>query len=272
MALDLADGKPVVIFSDYGNGNRPTVMKWSSGTSWALVGGSTVTAASADYPGIVIDNSSNITVSFSDGSNSNYLATYRLVSGSWTSAGVVDSNTVFMPAPKLAIRSDGLPVILFRDSAIQPHVMKWAGGTSWTDLGAVTGLSNMAYFRLAIDNNDVPVVSFGDGSNSVATVVRWTSGNIWQSLGDSVDSQYRQAPIAIDPFDNLPYMLYSDSGGSSYPKFKKSNGTTFSTVGNYPFLNNQTLVDESQLVLDYEGHPFALMKDGSGYPIVFVLK
>ena len=219
IALDPSDNKPVVAFADGDNSWRIHVKKWSSFTSWTSLG---FVGSGVGYsPSVAIDPSNNKPiVAFVDNINSGRARVKKWSADtSWTDLGLISAGltlgTVMAMDP-----SDNKPIVAFVDytvdyySASRVHVKKWSSDTSWTDLGNPSQVNSDSP-SITIDPSDnKPVVAFRDWASPGGAdvhVMKWSGGTSWTGLGWPTAGTSVGPSIAIDPSDNKPVVMYSDS-------------------------------------------------------------
>ncbi len=219
ITIDPSDNKPVVVFVDADNGWKAQVKKWDSGTTWTDLGFPSTGVAS--YPSIVIDPSDNKpVVVFVDAANGEKTHVKKWSSGtSWTDLGFastgVTSSTVIAIDP-----SDNKPVVAFVDNPTTPKVQvkKWSSGTTWTDLG-FPGVRDSEYPSIVIDTIDNnPIVAIRDWQGpdpdiggTFIHVKKWSGGTTWTGLGFPIKGDGFVSSITIDPSDNKPVVLCTDT-------------------------------------------------------------
>jgi hypothetical protein len=138
---------------------------------------------------------------------------------SWTDLGFLTGAMGDHPALTID-PSDYKPVVVFVDNVIngQAHVKKWSSGTIWTDLGYPSNQTSED-LSIAMDPTDNKlVVAFRDwatpGAAADVHVKKWSSCTSWTGLGWPSEGTSCNPSVAIDPADNKPVVMYSDSAGA----------------------------------------------------------
>jgi hypothetical protein len=216
ITIDPSDNKPVVVFVDLDNNHVPQVKKWSSGTTWTDLG--FPSTGVGEYPSITIDPSDNKpVVVFVDNNIGGRAHVMKWSSGtSWTDLGFPSTGEATLTTITID-PLDNNPIVVFVNEVVDKvQVKRWSSGTSWTDLG-YPSYTTCDSPSIAIDPSDnKPVVAFQDWSpvpgTKVVHVKKWSSGTSWIGLGWPSSPEPSCDPsIAIDPSDNQPVVMYSDT-------------------------------------------------------------
>jgi hypothetical protein len=127
VALDPADGKPLVIYFDYPSGTATAnvvVKKWSSGTTWTNYG--TLDSGTLFNCDIVVAANGLVMAAYRDGT---YEIKVKIWQGgtTWADLGYISSN--MSVDPQLAVGPDNQPVIAFTDNLANDQdnvqIFKW---------------------------------------------------------------------------------------------------------------------------------------------------
>jgi hypothetical protein len=138
--------------------------------------------------------------------------------------------------PSVAVDpSDSKPIVIFYEgSGGRARVMKWSGGTSWTDLGYVSP-SEAHEPRIIIDPSDnKPVVVYSEfvgGSYNFVQVLKWSDGTNWTDMGYPSPVGGLHPAIAIDLSDNKPIVAFTAGSHDYVQVVKWSSGTTWTDMG-----------------------------------------
>ena len=246
-----ATGTPYIAYSDSGvdwsGYYGASVMKYN-GSSWVDVGSREFSTAGAYDISIAIDSFGNPYVAYLD-ENSGYSAMVMKYNGLiWEELGTSGSGFSGGEAgyTSLAIDNDNIPYVAYSDveNSRGATVMKYSTSTDlWVNVGSVNfSDGRVDYTSLAIDDDNIPYVAYRDNINSdKITVMKYTGlgGSGWEVVGDvgfssgiggrPISSDVYDISLAID--DNIPYVVYSDAGGSYEAMVMKYNGLAWEEVG-----------------------------------------
>jgi hypothetical protein len=226
ITIDPSDNKPVVAVHDDDNDGKILVMKWDIDTTWIGLG--FASTGEGISPSIAIDPSDNkpvvAYVDVANGEKTHVMKWDSVIT--WTDLGF--PSTVATYGTVIAIDpSDNKPVVAYVDeSSGGPsgvggvQVKKWSSGTSWTDLGYPSP-SRSENPSIAIDPTDnKPIVAIRDFQGPMANpsttfihVKKWSDGTSWTGLGFPSEVEGVVSSITIDPSDNKPVVIYTDTGG-----------------------------------------------------------
>lgn len=137
---------------------------------------------------------------------------------------------------------------------------------SWVNIGSpYFSPSNSIKPIVAVDNNDVPYVAFGNSSalGGPINVMKYTGSGTtgWEFVGTSNFSSGIASYINLQ-FDNLgvPYVAFKDHGLSSRAVVMKYNGSGWETLGAAPVSPGEA--NYVNLFIDHTGTPFLAYEDG----------
>ena len=201
LAIDKS-GTPYVVYSDYANSGRATVMKFN-GTSWVIVGNADFSAGEADYTSIAIDTGGTPYVTYRDWGNGRKATGMKyngsISSGSWGwnllgSAGFSAGVTKYT---SIAIDGDGKAYVAYMDQANgdKATVMKFN-----TD----AGVKNIGYSA-----NDITLFPNPTQNNfTVASPEPINSIVICNLIGQEVYSGSYNTNNAVVSLEQLPVGVY----------------------------------------------------------------
>jgi hypothetical protein len=187
LAINKSNGNVYVLWSDYSNGQKPTVSEWN-GTSWSILGGASISNSQVYYSqNIVIDkNSQKLYVAHARrSSGSTFLDAYEYNGTSWVSIGANITNGE-IDEPNMTINDAGALLVTFIDFNHSSSVsaMSYLNG-SWNYIGS-SGFSNALSSRCAITSyQNMPYVMYRDGVAANKSTVR-----------------YYNAPVSVDELPN----------------------------------------------------------------------
>jgi len=151
-------------FSEYGNSDKATVMKYD-GSSWVNVGSAGFSAGGAGYISLAIDSNNTPYVAYQDNGNGDK-ATVMKYTGSgatgWEYVGSAGFSTGTADFISFAIAPNNTPYIAFLDgSNDKGTVMKYNGG-GWVNVGSAGFFSpletNYYILTIEVDSNNTPYI------------------------------------------------------------------------------------------------------------------
>ncbi len=109
-------GTPYIAYTDGGNSNKASVMRYNSTTSsWEQVGTAGFSAGQADYTSLAINSGGMPYIAYTDGGNSYKTSVMRFNGTSWEQVGAAGFSAGVADFISLAINSGGTPYIAYRD-------------------------------------------------------------------------------------------------------------------------------------------------------------
>jgi len=115
LAMD-SDGNPYVAYTDYGNGIRATVMRYS-GTAWEVVGSAGLSAGTAYWNSLAIDSNNAPYVAYQDYANGGRATVMRYSGTAWEIVGSASFSSGGVEYVSLALDPDNNPFVAYRDTA-----------------------------------------------------------------------------------------------------------------------------------------------------------
>jgi hypothetical protein len=202
-------GSPYVAYKNgqntVSNTNRAIVKKFN-GSSWENVGGSAVSANTADYISFVVDN--NIPyIAFQDVTDELAIVVKRLDGSVWTDLG--DAGSGSGNYLSLAV-NNGAPYLAYLESTNSGYGgrLKRYNSGNWQDTGSFS-TGTVTDISLALDGS-VPYVAYRDATSERAVVRRY-SGTSWQNVGDPVSTGLAEY-INLSISSGVPYAAFVDDG------------------------------------------------------------
>ncbi|MFZ4619904.1 MAG: LamG-like jellyroll fold domain-containing protein [Bacteroidota bacterium] len=251
-------GIPYIGYTDYANGNKATVMRYTE-YGWLPVGTKPFTTGTAMYMNMTLASDGTPYVAYQDGSNSNKLTVQKFIGAAWTVVGTEGCSAGSVTDVQIRIAPDGTPYVGFADGANsgKPTAMKY-NGSSWVVVGNA-GFSPFvpsdSDFKLSNDGTPHFALRGGYGSNQRANVVKFNGSN-WVSVGntDFSNNAAYYITLAFSPA-NVPYVTFSDSK----VKVMKDSSSTWVSVGD---VNTSTSSYLPVLAFAQDGTPFIGYTDG----------
>jgi len=255
-------GQPYVVYEDYGNFKKATVMKFD-GSNWITIGNAGFSSGESKYTSLCFSPSGQPFVAFNDGQFPyDGRATVMKFDGtSWVNVGDTGfssgeawyMNIAFGPA-------DGQPYVCFSDGGIgnKVVVMKF-DGTNWSSVGNVTTLGHGGFVSFRFNPSDsLPYVAYQIENTSKATVMK-CDGTNWVNVGvdgftpGGVDF----ISLAFNP-SGQPYVAFRDLGPMK-ASVMKFDGTNWVIVGNANFTSG--VVECTSLAFSPSGQPWVAYDD-----------
>jgi Ca2+-binding RTX toxin-like protein len=260
LELDSSD-TPYVVYRDWGNGSKATVMKFAGG-SWQTVGSAGFSAAEASSTDLEFDSSGTPYVVYQDWGNGGKATVMQFAGGSWQTVGNAGFSAAEANSTDLEFDRSDTPYVVYGDvnKSGKATVMKFAGG-SWQTVGSAGFSAGMANSTdLEFDSSGTPYVVYGDAGNSdQATVMQFTGGS-WQTVGSAGFSAGAASSTDLE-FDHsgTPYVVYGDAGNSDQATVMQFAGGSWQTVGSAGF--SAGAASSTDLKFDRSGTPYVVYGD-----------
>lgn len=267
-ALNSAD-EPYVAFLDSLHLGKASVMKFN-GTDWEALGTRGFSVSPVEWCSIAINDSGEPYVAFQDGSFLASQATVMKFNGTdWVYIGSPGFSAGKADFISFKFSNNDVPHISYRDfgNSEKATVMKF-DGTNWIDVGTPGFSTGKAWnTSLAFNSNNEPYVAFYD--NIDKSSVKKFDGTNWVNVGapnysgDGYGQDY--ISMAINSNDEL-YVAYSDGSYLYWGTVKKFNGSSWETVGNQGFSNEQ--IYYTSLAFNSNNEPIVAYSDtGQGFKL-----
>ncbi len=162
-------------------------------------------------------NDNSLFVSYLDNNDSDKPKVVKFSNGNWTNVGgaILDSEAKYV---KLAIDSNNVIYVAYKDVATEKVSVKKFNGSSWELVGAAGfTLDTQALSDFKLDNNNVPYVALIDyGTGSKSTVMSFVN-NAWAVVGSSDFSPNYGMDILVLDFDNnnIPYVAFDEQSNNN---------------------------------------------------------
>jgi len=265
IALD-AGGTPYVVFKDFGNGGKATVMKYN-GSSWIPVGSAGFSLSNVAFTSIAIDGSGTPYVVYEDYGNGQKATVMKYTGSAWVDIGSPGFSPGGTAYNTIAIDRTGTPYVIFQDdltsSPQKATVMKF-NGSSWVNVGIPDFSGASAYSTsIAFNSSGVPYVVYGDYSVSGKASSMKFDGTSWVpvgTLGFSAGETYESC-VAIGANDT-PYVVYQDWTTSYKASVMRFNGSSWVTTGTAGFSAGEA--NFTSIAVGTNDTPFVVYQDG-GY-------
>lgn len=257
---------PYVLFGDFSNNQKLTVMKYvSSKNEWQKVG-----QALLDFgqdTSIKFDNNDVPYVSFVFSSR---VFVMKFDGTKWVNIKLDGINNPGESPIEtaLAIDSNNVPYIAYTNNKNGVTIKKWnEAGQTWDQLGK-TLLTESYFVSLKLDSNNVPHVSFlssylnSSRAPIPATFVARFDGSKWVYVGKTIDSMN---PSALVVGKNSEQFIFYPNNRTSYLGLvQKFDGTAWSNFGKSDFPTGYlSIYDNKAIVVDGAGGLYATFEDES---------
>lgn len=196
------------------------------------------------------------------------------------SGGGISNNIGISESPAMAIGSDGLPIIAWRDDSSgnnEIYLRRW-NGSAWVEMGVgsasgggvTNNIGSSQSPSLAVGPDNIPVLVWRDETSGDPEIYasRW-NGSAWVEMGagsasgggisQTVGGSFAPS-LAIGP-DNAPVVAWrDDSNGNPEIYVRRWNGTTWAEMGSNSasgggISNNQDGSFGAALAIGSNGHP-----------------
>ena len=262
-----ANGSVYFSFSDNSSGQKPALLKYSSG-SWTTLTSSSAPATNGSmYNSMALDASGNPYLAFTErySTYANKATVMKYSGGSWSTVGSEGFSAGSASYTSLALNSSGTPYVVYEDGANsnKATVMTY-NGTSWTSVGGVGISSTTAtYTSIAVDRNGNVYVAYADGGASSKLTVKKYNGSSWSTLGSVGFSSgaATSVSLAVD-LGGTPYVAYCDAGVNKavVMKYSSTSASWSNVVSNGISAGSATY---SAMALTSMGVPYIAYTDGS---------
>lgn len=209
-----------------------------------------------------------------------------LAQDAWRSIGPDDFNQASYNAvnsSKIISKNDNLYVLnyeyLVSGNYNHMEINKY-DGVKWSSINSPlytdSNSGNYSSIDLAVDNNDVPYLSyvetFGTITTNYSLIIKKFDGTAWTAVGPNTyvsEGQAYYSKLAINS-DNKLYVIYNDVSVNGKATVKKFNGTDWELVGSQGFTPTMILspsihIDENDTVfMTYRNNGLLYIKKFNG--------
>ena len=263
-SLAIAGGVQYVVYQDYANGFKATVMS-NAGSGWAVVGTAGFTPNQVAFTSIAIDTFGTPYVVYSDNEIPHQASVMKYYGGSWVNVGPPNFTTANVSCTDIAIDHHGTPYVVYVDGSnyYKATVKKYDAITnSWLTVGG-GGFSKWEskYTTIAISRNNTPYVAYQDlDTDSHATVMAFDGLN-WYPVGSYGFSSAAvfSTDIALDT-NSVPYVVFSDNAHGRKATVMKYNGTSWVNLGNAGF--SDSMAECTTIAVGKSGVPYVAYSEG----------
>ncbi|HZK25601.1 MAG TPA: InlB B-repeat-containing protein [Oscillospiraceae bacterium] len=272
--LRVHNNTPYLSFTSTPGSPQPSyayVLKFdSSSNTWKTLGGGSVTNGVAWYNSLYITDDGTIYVAFLDkfepqGGYGGILKVfvYNETHDTWTRIHHAEDSELRLNHSFLTLAvHNQTPYVSYRDTSTEKAaVVKYDASTmrrtTLDDFASSTPVANSV--SLSLGQDGTPYVAFGkDGQyEKGATVMKYTTAEGWQRVGDSVSS-YTSQQHKLVVYNNIPYLVFHDSNfkcvkftGDSWLPFAETPAGALDFVmhGGVPYVTYAAPADTSAIVL-----------------------
>ncbi|MBS1634691.1 MAG: T9SS type A sorting domain-containing protein [Bacteroidetes bacterium] len=188
----------------------------------------------------------------------------------WNTVGTgAASNATFVTYTDISMASTNLPYITYCDGgATNALTVKTYSGSTWQNVGTLSGYTNAMYSSIAM-NGTTPYVVFADGtSGRKARVMSYSAGS-WSAVGTGTISADTALYTSMAVYGGTPYVVFCDRANGKKATLKKFSAGAWSTVGTA--ISTSTAAYTS-VAFDASGTPYVGYTDVANSNKVTVMK
>ncbi|MDI9365025.1 MAG: hypothetical protein QM541_08745, partial [Flavobacterium sp.] len=271
MVID-ASANLYVAYTDRGNSDKLFVQKFTaSGTTWAMVGSTSVSSGACYSNSMVIDASGNVYLAYKETpTNGEFLSVKKFTASgtTWEYVGV-SAVTGSVPVYKISMAIDAsgnLYVAYNNGDDFVLNVIKWtASSETWALMGSSIRVGDPSYNSIVVDGSGNAYVACSDnGTSKKLSVVKVPTSGTWSyvggSAGISAGAAYYESMVR-DTSGNL-YVAFRDVANSGKLSVQKWDGTAWSYVGSSTGITAGAASGET-MVIGATGNLFVAYADGN---------
>lgn len=158
---------------------------------------------------------------------------------------------------------------IFMASASNMFAQWNALGPSDVSQPSLSKASNASLSGDASGNLYTAFIDEGVSTTAHYIMVRKYSGGNWTTIA-SLGYQAKYLSLVVNPFDNLPYIIFQDVTAGRKASLLKYNGSNWLPVGNTGF--SVGVADSISLAFDHSGNPYVAYEDASNRYAATVMK
>jgi hypothetical protein len=230
------DGQPYVVFKDFANSQKATVMRFD-GTTWVYVGSAGFSTGMVYCTKIAFSLSGQLYVAFSDTANSWKATVMKFDGTNWVNVGNDGFSAGETIEISLAISPSGEPYVAYSDWGNSNEgaatVMKF-DGTNWINVGNAGFTAPQASWEsLAFSSSGQPYLAYVDEWNNLYPKAMKFDGLKWVNVGNGLisTSAAGSTSLVFSSSDSLPYVAYQDLVYNKKASVMKFDGTNWVNVG-----------------------------------------
>lgn len=231
-----------------------------------------VSSETANFIKIIFDSNDTPYVAYRDGvaAGNNEITVKKFNGTTWEAVGAEGFTAGRADYISLAIDSNDKLYVAYQDDANGDKTSVMAFNTvnsTWETVGSLGFSSGVALFQsLAINNADVPYVSYRDAANANKITVKSFNGSNWIDVGSAGFSATTVAYTSITfNSSDEPYVAFKDYEAittihKERTSVMKFNGSTWEYVGSKQFSTGKD--SYQQIVIDNTDKPYVIFRDG----------
>jgi len=260
MATDTS-GVPYVVYKDYVNGSKATVMKYN-GSTWVAVGNPGFTATDVWNVDIAFSSNNTPYISWTSQTNQS-LNVMKFDGNSWVNVGTnpVSSGGAYSV---LAFDGNNMPYVAFYDYTLSSTdiTVKKYNGSAWITVGAagITGISPDP-MHFAISGDGTPYIAYTNSNAGRFITVKKYNGSSWVTVGapDFSSGGVYELKIAVNN-DGTPYAAFKDANDKA--AVMRYDGNSWVSVGNASI--TQFYITGIDIAIDAAGTPYITYSNETG--------
>ncbi|MDQ6422012.1 S-layer homology domain-containing protein [Paenibacillus sp. LHD-117] len=219
ISMSIYQGVPYVAYSDVGNANKTTVMKYTGAgaTGWEPVGSPGLSEGLAHYPSVYVYDGTPY-VAYKDWQSDGKVTVMKYTEAGatgWEAVGGAGFSTTRADEPILHIDEETLYVAYMEVSNDnKAAVMKYDEGSgAWVTVGSAGFSEGEAYLPSLYVYEGTPYLAYQDEVNgNKLTVMKYTGAGTtgWEALGHAGFTAGRAAIPSLYVYQGTPYVAFQD--------------------------------------------------------------